>query len=106
MEILNSVEEIKNFIKDNRISMLYFSSNSCSVCVDLFPKIQELLKQYPKAKFAKIEIDSLPAVAGTFSVFTLPCILMFIDEKEIIREARFISIMELKEKIERYYSLI
>ncbi|WML37314.1 thioredoxin family protein [Clostridium sp. OS1-26] len=106
MEILNSVEEIKNFIKDNRIAMLYFSSNSCSVCVDLLPKLQELPKQYPKVKFAKIEIDSIPAAAGTFSVFTLPCILMFIDEKETIRGARFISIMELKEKIERYYSLM
>lgn len=106
MEILNSIEDIKNYIKDNRVSMLYFSSNSCNVCVDLFPKIQELLKAYPKVKFGKIEIDNLPAVAGTFSVFTLPCVLMFADEKEIIREARFVSIMELKEKIERYYSFI
>ncbi|WP_106064155.1 thioredoxin family protein [Clostridium liquoris] len=106
MEILNSIESINNFIKENRISMVYFSSNSCNVCINLLPKIQELLKSYPLIRYGKVEIDKVPEAAGTFSVFTLPCILAYIDGKEIIREARFISIMELKGKIERYYEFL
>lgn len=106
MKILNSVEEIKDFIKENRLSFIYFSSNDCGVCHVLFPKIQGMLKSYPKVKLAKVEIDRVPMAAGEFSVFTLPCILMFADEKEIIREARFIIMMELEEKVEKYYNLL
>lgn len=106
MKILNCVEDINDFIKENRISMVYFSSNNCSVCINLIPKIEEILKPYPMIKCRKVEIDKVTEAIGTFSVHTLPCILLFIDGKEIIREARFISIMELKEKIERYYELV
>ncbi|MDT8718756.1 thioredoxin family protein [Clostridium sp. 19966] len=52
------------------------------------------------------EIDELPSIAGKFSVFALPCILIFLEGKEILREARFISINELEGKIKRFYDLM
>ncbi|WP_315122119.1 thioredoxin family protein [uncultured Clostridium sp.] len=106
MTILNSVEEINNFIEENTLALVYFSSDSCSVCHALLPKIEELLESYPKIKMGKVEIDNVTMAAGEFSVFTLPCILMFAESKEIIREARFISIMELEGKIHKYYNLL
>ncbi len=106
MKILSSIENINSFIKENRFAMVYFSSNNCDVCIELLPKVEELLKLYPIINFAKVEIDKLTIAVGAFSVFTLPCILAFIDEKETIREARFISINKLKEKIERYYKYV
>ncbi|MEW9097119.1 MAG: thioredoxin family protein [Clostridiaceae bacterium] len=106
MITLNSIEEINDFIKENSLAFIYFSSNNCSVCHALLPKIEELLKSYPKIKMGKVEIDNVTMAAGKFSVFTLPCILMFADGKEIIREARFISIMELEEKVHKYYNLL
>ncbi|WP_027626497.1 thioredoxin family protein [Clostridium lundense] len=106
MEILNSVEHINSFIKENKICIVYFSSNRCGVCINLLPKIDEILKSYPMIKGGKIDIDKVQEAIGSFSVHTLPCILLFIDGKEIIREARFISIIELKEKIKRYYELL
>lgn len=106
MKILNSVENIDTFIKENRFSIIYFSSNSCGVCIGLLPKIQQLLKAYPRINYAKVEVDKTKEAAAKFSVFTLPCIIGFIDETEIIREARFISIIELEKKIKRYYELM
>lgn len=106
MEILNSAEHINSFIKENKICMVYFSSNRCSVCIDLLPKIDEILKSYPMIREGKVDIDKVQEAIGGFSVHTLPCILLFIDGKEVIREARFISIIELKEKIKRYYELL
>ncbi|MBU5483780.1 thioredoxin family protein [Clostridium sp. MSJ-11] len=106
MITLNSTEEIKDFIKENDLAFIYFSSNNCSVCHALLSKIEELLKSYPKIKMVKVEIDNVTMAAGEFSVFTLPCILMFAQGKEIIREARFISIMELEGKIQKYYNLL
>lgn len=106
MEILTSMESINVFIKESSFTIIYFSSSSCNVCVNLIPKIEKLLRGYSKVAYAKVEIENLPLVSGAFSIFTLPCILGFIDGKEIIREARFVNIKELEGKIQRYYDFI
>lgn len=106
MKILNSIESINNFIEENRFVLLYFFSDDCNVCSALLPKVEEILNEYPNTKAAKIDIKNIPMAVGTFNVFTLPCISVFIDKKEVIREARFISADELKKKIKRYYSIV
>jgi thiol-disulfide isomerase/thioredoxin len=106
MKILDTLESIDKFIIENKIVMLYFSSQHCGVCVGLLPKIKELLKNYSKIAFAKVEIDEVQLAVGKYSIFTVPTIIMFIEGKEIIRETRFISIVELQRKIQRFYNLI
>lgn len=106
MRVLDSSKSIDEFIKGNKITMLYFSSNSCGVCTALLPKIEELMVRYSKIDYAKVDIDKLQSVAGKYLIFTLPVIILFIDGKEIIREARFISITVLEEKIGRFYDFI
>jgi hypothetical protein len=44
-------------------------------------------------------------VAVNYNMFTIPGILLFIEKKETIREARNISIIDLNSKISRYYKL-
>lgn len=106
MKILENIESIDKFIEENQAAMLYFSSKNCSVCVGLYPKVRELLEGYDKIAFAKVEIDEVQLAVGKYSVYTAPTIIMFIESKEVIRQARLISILELQEKIERLYELI
>lgn len=106
MEKLHSVESINIFIKENKFSMIYFSTKGCNVCTALFPKVEKLLHLYPRISLAKVDIDELTEAAGAFSIFTIPCILAYIDGKEIIREARFISMDLLEEKLSRFYSFL
>lgn len=106
MKILDSLESIDKFIKENKVAMLYFSSQNCSVCVALLPKIKELLKKYSNIAYAKVEINEVELAVGKYLIFTVPTIIMFIEGKEVIRESRFISIIELQEKIRRFYNFI
>lgn len=106
MELLNTLEDINSFINNNKLSMLYVSSNNCSVCHVLLPKIQDLLKNYPKINFKEIIIENIPEAAGELSVFTIPVIIFYIEGKEFFRRGRFISIDELEALIERYYKLL
>ncbi len=103
---LYSTESIEKFIKDNKVSVLYFSSKDCNVCKALLPKIEKLFNIYNKIKLAKVEIDKVQLAAGEYSIFTLPVIILYIEGKETIREARFISISELQNKIERFYEIL
>ena len=103
---LNTLYEMDKFIKHNTIAMIYFSSESCSVCGVLLPKIEEMLTKFPKLKIRKIQVDKFTEAAGQYSIFTLPAILVYIEGKEIIREARFISVTMLEGTIERYYGML
>ncbi|MCB2296250.1 thioredoxin family protein [Clostridium tagluense] len=103
---LNTLEEMDEFIKNNIIAMFYFSSESCSICGSLLPKIEEMLIKFPEIKISKIKVDTFTKAVGQYSIFTLPGILVYIEGKEIIREARFISVEILEKTIDRYYSLL
>jgi hypothetical protein len=103
---LRTLDEIAEFIKDNTIAMIYFASEGCSVCGVLLPKIEEMIIRFPKVKIGKVQVDKFTQAAGQYSIFTLPGILVYIEGKEIIREARFISVEMLEGSIERYYELL
>ncbi|WMJ82152.1 thioredoxin family protein [Clostridium sp. MB40-C1] len=100
------IESIKNLIQDNKLVLLYIYSRQCSVCHALLPKIKFLLKKYPEIKLKVISIDDCTEVAGEFSIFTVPTVMLYINGKEYIRRARFISIEELDKSIERYYKIM
>lgn len=106
MIMLKSIEEIESFKKDNEFAVLYFSTDTCNVCKSLFPKVAELVESFPRARLAKIMADEVTEAAGSYSVFTIPCILAYMDGKEIVREARYISIGDLEDKISRYYEFL
>ncbi|WP_029452824.1 thioredoxin family protein [Clostridium algidicarnis] len=98
---LNSLEEIEEFIKNNDFSFLYFGDETCGVCMALLPKISKVLKEYPNIKAAYIEIDDVKLAMERYSIFTIPVVLLYVEEKETIREARFISVNDVEEKVKR-----
>ncbi len=97
---------IRELIENNEMLLIYFGSNSCNVCVAIKPKIDELLKKYPKIKSIQVDVENSVEISAQFNIFTIPAILVFINGKETIREARFISIENLSNKIYRYYGLL
>lgn len=105
MDYIKSNEELKNITDENSMVIVYFGSEMCGVCVALKPKIEELLKSYPKIKAVQADVDISPEMAASLNIFTIPGILLFIEGKEAIREARFISVPDIESKISRYYQM-
>lgn len=103
---LDSNEEIENLIKENQMVLVYFGSESCNVCNAMRPKVEEILKNYPKIKSAEVDTEKSLKLSIDYSVFTIPVILIFIEGKEILREARYISMKDINDKITRYYELL
>lgn len=88
-------------------TLKYFSHQDCNVCKVLFPKIRLLLEQeFPKMELQYINVHEQPDVAAGFQVFTVPTILIFFEGKEYYRFARNVSLIQLKEAIERPYNLL
>lgn len=98
---LTSIQSIDNFIKINQLSFLYVSRPNCSVCHGLLPQVQKLMEKYPEIKLGHINATAVEEVAGRFSIFTVPVLLLFVEGKEYIREARIVHMDLFEEKLDK-----
>lgn len=101
---LTNIAEIKHFIDTNRLAFLYVSRQGCSVCHSLLPQVESLMENYPKINAAHIRAEQVEEVAGHFSIFTVPVLLLFVNGKEYIREARMVHMDLLAAKLDRLYT--
>lgn len=101
---LISLDQVEEFMMNNQFSFIYISRTNCSVCHALLPQLKELLSQFPRIQLGYINADHLEEVAGRFSIFTVPVLLFFIEGKEFIREARFVHLELLEEKLSKIYN--
>jgi thiol-disulfide isomerase/thioredoxin len=83
----------------------YFSRPGCGVCSALWPRVAAMVDALPRAVARSIDLDLFPGAAGVYSIFTVPAVLVFVDGKESIREARHIDLRGLRGSVERLYRL-
>lgn len=98
---LTSIEMVREFTRNNRLSFIYISRESCSVCHAVWPRVQELLSDYPQIQLGTVDADEVKEIAGEYLVFTVPTMFLLKDQKELFRESRFIRIEQLKQNLER-----
>lgn len=105
-QTLTSLNMIDGFIKEHPLAFLYISRPNCSVCHGLLPQVKDLMANYPDIQLAHINAAEVPEIAGKFSIFTVPVLLLFVEGKEYIREARIVHMNLLKDKIDKLYKNI
>lgn len=104
---IKSVDEFLSLKRKQAAMLAYFSTDACSVCKVLKPKVEKMAKtEFPKMQLVYIKSDLLPDVAAYNSVFTAPTIVVFFDSRETIRKSRAIGVGELQQEISRYYSMM
>nr|WP_319998950.1 thioredoxin family protein [uncultured Draconibacterium sp.] len=104
---IKSLEEFIALKEEQAAVLAYFSTDACSVCKVLKPKVEEMVTvAFPKMQLAYVKSDVLPDVAAQNSVFTAPTIVVFFDGRETIRKSRSFSVDELQQEIQRYYSML
>lgn len=103
---LTTINEIEQLIDKNQFAFIYIIQPNCSVCHGLQPQIEHILQQYPNIQSCQVDISKVPEAAGKYTVFTAPALLLFVNGKEYIREARFVQTNLLKEKIAKIYENI
>lgn len=103
---LTTLSEVERFICDHQLAFLYISRPDCSVCHGLLPQVKDMMTEFPQIKLGHINADEIPEIAGRFSIFTVPVLLLFVDGKEHLREARIVHMNLFKEKIKQIYDHI
>jgi thioredoxin 1 len=107
MEGIYDLNEVQELIAGEKGILLYFSSDSCSVCKVLKPKVNELLQEeFPNIQVRYVNTELSPLISGQFRVFTIPTILIFFEGREQARFSRNISLQQLHEALSRPYSIL
>ena len=96
-----SIDEVTRFIQENALAFVYITRGNCGICHVIQPQVEEMLKEFPMIKPIQVSADDVPEVASQFTVFSVPALLLFVEGKEMIREARFVVMDDLYGKFQR-----
>jgi len=105
MTELIEMAAIQSVMDSPGFHLFYLSRPGCGVCSAVRSKVEVMMENYPYMDTYYVNLDRVPEAAGQKSVFTIPAILVYADGKELIREARYLSISSLDGQIDRFYSL-
>jgi thioredoxin-like negative regulator of GroEL len=92
---IKTKEQFEQLKSEEELIILYFSSEDCNVCQAVFPKLMNLVEDYP-VKVAKIVTDEQMEIAGQLLVFTVPTVLIVYEGREILRESRFVDFQKVE----------
>lgn len=107
MEAINSFQEFEKVLAEQDAVLAYFSTEACSVCKVLKPKVSAMVSEsFPLMKMVFVESDKLSELAAQNRVFAAPTVIVFFAGRETIRKSRAFGIDELKSEIQRPYSLL
>ena len=88
------------------IELLFFSGKDCGVCQALKPKLlEEVSSNFPEVAIQTIDTNSQMELAAQHLVFTVPVVIILVDNKESYRFARSFSVHEVTQKLERIIQL-
>ena len=103
---LDTFESVQNNINQNKMTVVYFTGNSCGACEVIKEKIEKFLENYPNIKAYEVNGEENTKIAYKYSVFSMPVFLLFIEGKESIRTGKHVDLLSLERSIDRYYNMI
>ncbi|MCE5090286.1 thioredoxin [Staphylococcus devriesei] len=102
-EQLTSIEHFHQFLETHELAVIHVMRNNCSVCHAVLPQIEDMLKDYPRVPLGVINQSEIEAIAGELSIFTVPVDLIYMNGKEMHRQARFIDMQGFEYQLQRMY---
>ncbi|MFP3975233.1 MAG: thioredoxin [Dehalococcoidia bacterium] len=71
-------------IKAKKPVLVDFWAPSCKPCLAVAPIVEELAKEYDgKVDFAKVNVDQSPKTASSYSIMSIPTLLLFKGGKPV-----------------------
>jgi thioredoxin-like negative regulator of GroEL len=100
---LTQSRDLATHLSDYQATVLYFSTPHCSVCGAMQPKIERLLAKYA-SPLIHIDAHEHPDLAGQYVVFTSPTLVIVENQRELLRESRFIDLERVERLLDAYHS--
>ena len=76
-----------------------FNADWCGPCKMLKPVLETMSENNDKVKFVSVNVDENNNLAKEYNIFSIPCLVIIEDGKEIKRSVGLISKTEIEELI-------
>lgn len=86
----------KEVLKSKEMVLVDFNANWCGPCRMLAPILEKLSENNDSIKIVSVNIDNEEDLATKYNVFSIPCLVLFQDGKELKRNVGFIPEEELE----------
>lgn len=84
------------------IELLYFTGKNYGVCQVLKPKLLEAVHEnFPEVNMRVVDTKEEPEIAGQAMVFTLPVVILKLNDREMFRLARSFAVYQVLDKVEQ-----
>lgn len=103
---VNNIDSINNEIKNNPMTILYFTGLDCGACEAIKFKVDKIVQNYNKIFAMELSGEEHLDIAAHFNVFSLPLLILYTEGKEVLRYGRSIDLLEFEKTIDRYYNLL
>jgi len=100
MQTIKNYDHLNEIIKQEMI-VIIAKTKTCVVCKPVSEKLKNFMIDYPTIPAYELYLEDVELFQGQHLVFTVPTIIVFSNDKEILRESRFIDFS----KLERLFSL-
>ena len=98
-------QELQTTLDKHPLTLLYFSTPTCSVCKVLRPKVETLLQEQAPWHFQYVNTEESLEIAGQHLVFAVPTLLLMAEGREIARLSRHFGMQDLEAPVRRYAEL-
>lgn len=99
---IDTIDSLREEISKSELTFVYFGHPECSVCHGLKPQLEDKLAAFTKdISFVDVNTFEVPEVAGEYSIMTVPVVLLFVNGKEYLRQARFVPVNQLYSQVEK-----
>mgnify|MGYP002863332867 CR=1 FL=1 len=88
----------KEVLKEKRV-LIDFNAEWCGPCRMLGPILEDVAKDEEKTKIVSINIDDEEDIARDYNVFSIPCLVLLEEGKEVDRHVGLMSKDDLKKFI-------
>ena len=76
-----------------------FNADWCGPCKMLAPILESASENIKDAKIASLNVDEAEDIASKYDVFSIPCLILFNDGKEVKRNVGLINESEVEDLI-------
>lgn len=99
--ILENESQYHQMMKKQPTFLLYFTTPVCGVCKVLYPRLLNELNEFDYP-LLKVDATTFTELSGQYLVFAVPTVLIIHQQKEVLRESRYIDF----NKINRLLNLL
>ena len=83
-------------LKSDKKVLVDFNATWCGPCKMMGPIIEELSEENKDVKFVSIDVDEEEELSTEYGIYTIPCLVLFEEGKEVNRSVGFIPKEELE----------